>query len=95
MAVAIMQDWAGATLDQYDQVNSKLDSTSVDGKGALSHWVAKSDTGIIVVDVWATREAFQKFADEQLIPTSKEVGFPNPPTFKFHEVHNCFPKDSS
>ena len=95
MAVAIIQDWAEATLNQYDQITPKLDSTSVDGKGTLSHWVAKSDTGIIVVDVWATKEAFQKFADEQLIPTSKEVGIPNPPTITFYEVHNCFPKDSS
>lgn len=94
MAVAVMQTWAGATLNQYDQVTPKLDFTSGDSKGTLFHWVARSESGILVVDVWETREEFQKFADEQLIPSAREAGLPNPPAIKFHEIHHYFLKDS-
>ena len=94
MAVAVVQKWPGSTLSQYDQLTPKLDSTSGDRKGTLSHWIAKSDTGILIVDVWETREEFQSFADEQLIPAAKEVGLPNPPEVTFHEIHNYFTKDA-
>lgn len=95
MAFAVMQTWPGAELSQYDQITPKLDSTpSGNSKGVLSHWVTKSDRGILVVDVWENREDFQKFADEQLIPISQEVGLPNPPKITIHELHHYFTKDA-
>ena len=41
-----------------------------------------------VVDVWETREQFERFAGEQIGPYSEEVGIPNPPDIHFHDVHN-------
>jgi hypothetical protein len=32
--------------------------------GAISHWVAQTDDGMRVVDVWETREAYDQFAAE-------------------------------
>lgn len=93
MAIAVEQEWKGATLDQYDQINAKMDAASV-SKWPLSHWVAKTETGIRVVDVWDSREDFQKFADEQILPLSKAVGVPTTPKFTFYEAHNYTPKDS-
>jgi len=90
MAVAIVMNFKGATLDQYDQVIKKmglyLGGPSPDG--ALFHWVTGTDEGIKVVDVWETQEQFDKFSQEQIGPYSQEVGIPAPPEVKTYQVHN-------
>ena len=56
--------------------------------GGIFHWVTRTDDGIRVTDVWETREAFEKFAQEQIGPFAQEVGMPGAPETKFFEVHN-------
>lgn len=92
MAIAVVLEFKGATLDQYDQVIDKmgLKPKGPGGPGMLSHWVTKTDEGFRVTDVWATREQFDKFARDQIGPLTTEVGFPSPPTVTFFEVHNYF-----
>jgi hypothetical protein len=92
MAVAVQMDFDGATLEQYDRVLEKmgLQKRGAGPRGAISHWVTKTDGGIRVVDVWESREQFERFAQEQIGPFSAEVGIPGPPKLTFHEVHNYF-----
>ncbi|MGQ0832964.1 MAG: hypothetical protein ACT4OV_14955 [Microthrixaceae bacterium] len=92
MAIAVQMDFDGATLDQYDQV-CKLMGLTPGGPGpagAISHFAAMTDSGLRVVDVWQTREAFDAFAQEQIGPFSGQVGISNPPETQFFEVHNYF-----
>ena len=90
MAVGVIIECKGATLDQYDQVLAKMGRTPR-GRGApgsLFHWVTATEDGIRVTDVWQTREEFETFAAEQIGPLSAEAGFPAPPVITFHDVHN-------
>lgn len=90
MSIAVVLDFAGATLEQYDQVIEKMHFTA-GGQGApggLFHWVAATDTGIRVTDVWETREVFDAFAKEKIGPITAEVGVPEPPKMTFYDVHN-------
>jgi hypothetical protein len=91
MAVAIEMDFKGATLEQYDEVLKLMgldDPSAPPPNGALFHWAAKTDDGLKVVDVWETREQFDRFAQEQIGPYSQQAGFPGPPETTYHEVHN-------
>ena len=90
MAVAVEMNFRGATLDQYDQILEKmgLEPGGSVPPGAISHWVAKTDDGIRVVDVWETREIFDRFAQEQIGPISSEVGITEQPELSFYDVHN-------
>ena len=90
MAVGVIQNLDGATLEQYDQILEKMGLTA-GGRhlpGCLFHWVSKTDDGLRVIDVWESREQFDRFAEEQIGPFSEEVGFPNPPETTFYDVHN-------
>lgn len=51
-------------------------------------WVAKTDDGIRVVDVWESDEQFNRFAEEKIGPYTQQVGIPKPPQVTCHEVHN-------
>jgi hypothetical protein len=90
MAVAVQMDFDGATLDQYDEVIEKMGLTPKGPApaGAISHFATMTDSGLRVVDVWETREQFEKFAQEQIGPFSAEAGFSGPPRMQFFEVHN-------
>jgi hypothetical protein len=93
MAVGVVMDFEGGTLDQYDQVVQKMGLTpgGPTPPGALFHWVTATDNGVRVTDVWESREQFERFAQEQIGPLSAEVGLSEPqPTF--YEAHNYFIK---
>jgi hypothetical protein len=90
MAIGVVMDFDG-TIDQYDEV-VKLMGLAPGGKGpkgALFHWVAKTDKGIRVTDVWKSREEFDRFAQEEIGPKTAEVGI-GEPKMEFFEVHNYF-----
>ena len=90
MAVGVILEFDGGTLEQYDEVIAKM-GFSPGGPGApggLFHWVAATDGGIRITDVWTDREAFERFAEERIGPFTAEVGIPNPPKTSFFEVHN-------
>jgi hypothetical protein len=95
MAVAYEMRFQGATLDQYDAVMKLMgrDGSALDTlpDGARYHWCAKTDDGLIVVDVWDTDEQFQRFADEQIGPFTQQVGFTGPPEVTRYEVYNTLP----
>ena len=90
MAIAVEMNFRGATMEQYDQIIEKMGLTPAGATppGAISHWVAKTDDGMRVVDVWETREAFDRFAQEKIGPYSAEVGITDAPETRFYEVHN-------
>lgn len=90
MAVAVDMRFVGATLEQYDQVIEKMgfEPTGKGAPGALFHTVMKTDDGIRVIDVWKTKELFEKFAEEQIGPITSAVGVPNPPQINFLTLHN-------
>jgi hypothetical protein len=88
MAIAVILDFDGGTLEQYDQVIQKMGLTGSEAApGGISHWVAKTDTGIRVVDSWKDRETFDRFAQEQIVPYTQEVGL-GQPRMEFYDVHN-------
>ena len=94
MAIGVQQDFPGATLAQYDQVIQKMGFRpgGPGAPGGLFHWVTKTDTGLRVVDVWESREQFEKFGREKVGPITAQVGIPEPPKITFFEVHNYLTK---
>ena len=59
-------------------------------KGELLQDILGELDGIRVVDVWESREVFDRFAQEQIGPYTREVGFESGPETRFYEVHNYF-----
>ena len=88
MAVGVIMDFRGATLEQYDQVIEKMDLGGRVPEGAHFHWVTATDDGFRVTDVWESREAFDAFAEAKIGPLSAEVGVAPPSSTEFFEVHN-------
>ncbi len=88
MAVGVIYDLPGATLDQYDQMISRMgyEHEGECAPGALFHWVAATEEGIRAVDVWESRDAFDRFVEDQIVPVAQEVGM-QPPQVASYEIH--------
>ena len=89
MAVVVIQDF-GATADEYDAVNAKLDAKSNPPAGMIIHTGSVTDDGMRVVDVWESEQHFNDFRDQRVGPTVVEVVGPDagPPNIQVHEVHD-------
>ena len=90
MPVAIVMEFPGGTLEQYDQVIEKMgfEKGGTGAPGGHFHWVTQTDDGLLVTDVWETREQFEQFSEAQIGPYSQQVGITAPPQMTRHQVHN-------
>jgi hypothetical protein len=87
MAVAVTIDIAGGTAPLYEQVIAEV---FPDGKlpdGWLEHIAGPTETGWRVVNVVPSREQFEAFARDRLLPATQRVGDPTPEV-SFFPVHN-------
>jgi hypothetical protein len=85
MAVGVFLEFPGVTWEQYEQLVQDLD-LSGPPEGVLIHVCGPtSDGGWRMVDVWQSQEAFERFANELLIPRAQARGFPQPSKREYFE----------
>ena len=90
MAVAVILEFAGATLEEYDRVLAALGLAGA-GRGEpgiLFHWVAAIPGGIRVVDVWRDRDLAEAFVRDRLVGATQAMGATEPPDIQVLEIHN-------
>ena len=86
MAVCLVINIPGGTLDQYDQVDAALGKPRL-GDGQISHVAGATEDGLCVVDVWQSREDFDRFMQERLAGPLADAGVGQPQITQF-DVHN-------
>jgi len=92
MAIARVFDGKGWTVDQYDELIAKMvDQLGLapgrSADGVLFHWAAATDGGMRVVDVYGSREAADRLAQEAIGPSAAQLGM-NMPEITEYEVHS-------
>ena len=86
MAITFIFEGPGAGREQYDAVMERLGPDSPPGR--IYHVAGPSEEGWMVVDVWETVEAFEKFLAEDLLPAARAAGFfaSLPQTFPVYRI---------
>jgi len=88
----IVHRFPGGTKDQYDAGIARVHPP--DGslpKGQTYHAAGATDEGWIVVALWDSRESYERFRDETLLPGLQslgDAGLPTPPQSTEFEIHN-------
>jgi hypothetical protein len=92
MTVAVTLEFPTITPEQYDRACALMGLTprGPGPAGMLFHWAGVVGEGMLIIDVWATRERFDEFAREQIVPRTREAGITTPPKITFDDVHNYF-----
>jgi len=78
-------DVAGATLEQYDQVNQQVGSEKPEG--AHAHIVGEVDGGLRVIEVWDSTDAIDRYMSSGLGEALQQANLPEPKITDY-EVHN-------
>lgn len=85
MPIAMLQTSETFTKEMYDQVTEKMFGHNPmrpeeSPEGLIVHSAGQGDRGWYVYDIWESREAFERFMDEKLMPAVNEVmGGQQPP----------------
>ncbi len=85
MAEGLVLEFAGIGRETYDAVNARLGIDAVAGTGdwppgLLFHSGGETDDGIVVVEVWESREAQAAFMESRLGRALQESGVTGPPS---------------
>ena len=90
MAVGILLEFPGVTREQYEQLEQDI-GTGASPEGNLIHVCGPTaEGGWRTVDVWESQEAFERFANELLIPHARARGFPQPSKREFFEPYHVY-----
>lgn len=89
MAVLMILEVEGGTVEQYDRVDELLGSMSTENapEGLISHTAAFTDTGLIVADVWESPQDIERFFEAQLGAALHGAGMETSPP-RILPVHN-------
>ena len=68
----------GWTLGQYDELIARMDLGGHTAPGVLFHWAGETADGIVAVDVYDSRDAADRLAQEKVGPIAAELGLPMP-----------------
>jgi hypothetical protein len=91
MAIGIRLRFDGGTQENYEAAHAVMDTVADPPAGMIVHSAGPIDGGWGVVDFWESREAFDRFVGERLMPRLQGLGdrgFPGAPDVKEFPVHN-------
>jgi hypothetical protein len=89
MAYVIVNDFDGGTRQQYDAVVEVVHPPDGLPAGQTHHYAGPSPSGWVVVAVWDSKDVWDKFRDETLLPALEKLGdsgLPGPPKITEFEV---------
>jgi hypothetical protein len=90
MAIVMIMDWAGVSPAQYEQARKLINWEGDVPSGARFHVSAFDESGLRVVDLWDSAEAFQQFVDQRLMPGVQQIGIEGQPNVQILPVHATF-----
>lgn len=81
MAYVIVNEYEGGTREQYDATVAVVHPPDGLPAGQSHHYAGPSAGGWVVIAVWDSKEVWERFRDEVLLPglQSVEGGLPAPP----------------
>lgn len=89
MAYLITHFWPGATEDQYKASIAVVHPPEGLPEGQTHHAAGTTDGGILIAAVWESKEHFDRFLQEKLIPSMPiEGGFSGQPEERGAEIVN-------
>ena len=91
MAIAIIVEIPGGTLEQYEQVSEAMRLKDVEEApaGMMIHFAGLAGDSLVVIDVWESREAYDRPPRRERGPRSstRSVGNLPPYTHREFEVY--------
>jgi hypothetical protein len=76
------------SLDDYDRLNAEIGE---DPEGLILHTASEKNGKVRIVDVWESKDAYERFENDVLMPAAGRIGMAptdGPPPREDYEIHN-------
>ena len=97
MSVAVFMQTQEMTAEDYDAVNEKLGEDPPEG--ILARAAGTVDAGFRVFSVWESREHYERFREDRLLPAIREAigeeAASGPSNAEIYELHDIYVKPPS
>lgn len=78
MAIEMRQELAGLTREQAEAVAALVNERARNAPGFILHASGPTANGYHVTEVWDSREAFEQFSEEVMVPLMQRLGVSGP-----------------
>src|SRR4051794_38441602 len=78
MAIGLLADIPGGTIEQYEAIVRALDMRGTPPAGALFHAAGEAEGGLRVMEVWESQAALDAFVRGRLGAALQQAGVPEP-----------------
>ena len=90
MATVMSMHWPEVTKQQYEQVRADVKWETNHPAGAKFHVAWWASDGFHVLDLWDSREQFERFVQDRLTAGVQRAGITSQPNVEFSEAHAIF-----
>ena len=90
MATVMSMHWPEVTREKYEEVRRTVNWEGDVPNGAQFHVAWFGDDGFRVIDLWDSREDFETFVQQRLMPGVQKVGVEGEPKITFATSHAVF-----
>ncbi len=91
MAYAITHRFKDGSKEDYEATIAVVHPPDGLPEGQTFHFAGETDDGWIVIAIWDSKDSWENFRDETLMPGLEGLGddgFPNPPEETSFKIHN-------
>jgi len=86
----MLMTWPEATKEQYQQARKEINWEGDTPHGAKFHVSWMGQDGLHVLDLWETKEDFEKFVNDRLMPGVQKIGIQGQPKVEFVDPLSVF-----
>jgi hypothetical protein len=98
MAIGVLFDTPGFTRELYEQLNEQMfgaPNPDEAPEGLIIHTAGATTGGWRIFDVWESRDAFERFINEHVMPAAEALGMPQIGEPEIYELHNVLHAEKS
>ena len=90
MATVMLMHWPELSEAQYEQARHEIKWERDAPQGAKFHVAWFGADGFHVLDLWESREDFERFMEQRAMPVLQKIGTQGQPKVQFAQAHAVF-----
>ncbi len=88
MATAVLLEFQGIGEREYERLIDLVRSDQNPPQGGLLHTAGPIPNGWRVFNIFDSRDSYEKFYNDRVLPALKQLGMPNPSRKEYYPIYN-------
>ncbi len=90
MPTIMLMHWPEFSKEHYEQARKEVNWEGERPQGAKFHVAWFGEDGFHVLDLWESRQDFERFMDQRVRPVLQKIGVQGQPKVQYAEAHAVF-----